>query len=746
MPDTSPLAQALSGRYVIERELGQGGMATVYLAEDVKHDRKVAVKVLRPELAAVLGAERFLNEIKVTANLQHPHILPLHDSGEAEGFVFYVMPYVEGESLRDKLSRETQLSIEESLKVTSEVADALGSAHRQGVVHRDIKPENILLSEGHALVADFGIALAMKSAGGERLTETGLSLGTPSYMSPEQIAGDREIDGRSDIYSLACVLYEMLAGEPPFTGPNAQAIVARHMTDPVPPITTVRSSVPQPVAAAITKALGKAPIDRFESAKAFVEALCAESADAEPEVKSIVVLPFENLSPDPDNAFFADGLTEEIIADLSKVRSLRVISRTSAMAFQGSTKTVPAIARELNVRHVLEGSVRRAGNSLRITAQLIDAENDAHMWAEKYSGTLEDVFDLQEQLSRQIVEVLQATLTEEADRRLGERPIPDLRALDCYLKAWQEMRSFTEEGVDQSIQLANEALDSCGDNALLYATLAMAYFQYYNAGVRMDEVTLRQADAFAARALEIDADLPQAYVAKGMVAYSRADFSSALVHCSRAVELDPNSEGLLFLGLICAYSGKAEVARQYSDRLVAVDPLSGFTFVNRGIIELVSGNFDSATAWFQRNLDAAPEDMLSLFWKAISTSYTGAHHEAGQLFTQVINAADAEILRECAGLWKAALLRDRGSVCQVATDWREQDKRDTEMSWYLMDCLAHVGEENDAMDWLETIIERGFCNHRFFSELDPFLAPLRGEVRFKELMERAREKQEAFAV
>jgi TolB-like protein len=264
------------------------------------------------------------------------------------------------------------------------------------VVHRDIKPENILLREGHAVVADFGIALAVKSAGGERLTATGLSLGTPAYMSPEQVAGDREIDGRSDIYSLACVLYEMLAGDPPFTASSPRAVLARHVTDPVPPITTVRSSVTQPVAAAIAKALGKAPADRFELAKAFAEALFAEAKQAEPQIKSIVVLPFENLSPDPDQEYFSDGLTEEVIADLSKVRSLRVISRSSAMTLKGSNKRIPEIAAELNVRYALEGSVRRAGNNLRITAQLIDATSDGHLWADKYTGKLDDVFDLQE--------------------------------------------------------------------------------------------------------------------------------------------------------------------------------------------------------------------------------------------------------------------------------------------------------------------------------------------------------------
>src|SRR5512141_2155051 len=233
MPTTlEQLSTALADRYRIERELGAGGMATVYLAHDLRHDRKVALKVLRPELSAILGAERFLHEIKTTANLQHPHILPLHDSGEADGLVYYVMPYVEGESLRDRLNREKQLPVEDAVRIAREVADALEYAHQHGIVHRDIKPENILLHGGHAMVADFGIALAAsRSDGGSRMTETGMSLGTPHYMAPEQAMGEREITPRADIYALGCVLYEMLAGEPPFMGPTAQAIIARVMTE-----------------------------------------------------------------------------------------------------------------------------------------------------------------------------------------------------------------------------------------------------------------------------------------------------------------------------------------------------------------------------------------------------------------------------------------------------------------------------------------------------------------------------------
>jgi serine/threonine protein kinase len=284
------LTSALASRYRLERELGRGGMATVYLAHDTKLDRKVAVKVLHPELAAVVGAERFLREIKVTAKLQHPHILPLHDSGRTGGhsggptgeFLYYVMPYVDEESLRDKLNREKQLSLDEAARITTAVASALDYAHRHDVIHRDIKPENILLHEGEVMVADFGIALALSAAGGERLTETGLSIGTPAYMSPEQISGDQQLDGRSDVYALACVVYEMLAGEPPFTGPSIQAVIARQVSDPVPPLATVRSGIGAGVVQGIAKALAKTPVDRFSSCEEFAAALAAARGEGEP--------------------------------------------------------------------------------------------------------------------------------------------------------------------------------------------------------------------------------------------------------------------------------------------------------------------------------------------------------------------------------------------------------------------------------------------------------------------------------
>ncbi|NIM50397.1 MAG: protein kinase, partial [Gemmatimonadales bacterium] len=391
------LEAALADRYHIERELGRGGMATVYLAEDLKHHRRVAVKVLKPELAAAIGPERFLREIEITGQLNHPHILPLLDSGEADGLLFYVMPYVEGESLADRLDREKQLPLEDALRITAEVADALGFAHSHNVLHRDIKPENILFEGGHAVVADFGLARAITAAGGERLTETGIAVGTPEYMSPEQVSAEREIDGRSDLYSLACVVYEMLAGEPPFTGPTTESVARQHLTAEPRSVATLRTAVPEEVSQALMKALAKAPADRFLTAEQFMEAVATPSTTPSAEPKTverrlrgvlvgalavvavvvataivlwlrstpaappgaerprIAVLPFENLGS-PEDEYFADGITEEITSRLVDVSGLHVVSRTSTVGYKNHGKPLRQVGEELKVDYVLEGT------------------------------------------------------------------------------------------------------------------------------------------------------------------------------------------------------------------------------------------------------------------------------------------------------------------------------------------------------------------------------------------------------
>jgi len=450
------LQAALASHYTIERELGRGGMAYVFLAQDVKHRRPVAMKVLRPEVAAVVGAERFLREVDVVARLTHPHILPLHDSGEAAGFLYYVMPFVEGESLRDRLRRERQLPLEDALQIAREVAGALSYAHSHDVVHRDIKPENILLEAAQAVVSDFGIARAISAAGGERLTETGLAVGTPAYMSPEQAMGEGLVDGRTDVYALGCVLYEMLAGEPPYTGATPQAIIARCLTEPVPPLHTLRETVPAAVERAIARALARVPADRFGSAAQFAEAL-AESlrevptarrrARAKPRVRGpappkvqpahigrLAVLPLENLSPNQEDDLFADGMTDALITTLAQIGALRVISRTSVMQYKRGRKPLPEIARELKVETVVEGTVLRSGNRVRIAAQLIHAPTDTHLWAKNYESDLRDILTVQGDVAQAIAREIQIKLTPQEQARFAQTRPVDPEAYEAFLK------------------------------------------------------------------------------------------------------------------------------------------------------------------------------------------------------------------------------------------------------------------------------------------------------------------------
>ena len=453
------LGAALAGRYTMSRELGAGGMATVYLARDLKHDRDVAIKVLHEDLAQSLGRERFLREIQLAARLSHPHILPLHDSGEAGGALFYVMPNVEGHSLRDRMTAVGRLPVAEAVRIAQEVAGALDYAHRHDVVHRDIKPENIMLQDGHALVADFGIGKAVSDVAGQTLTQVGMSVGTPAYMSPEQAVGEA-VDGRSDLYSLGCVLYEMLVGEPPFTGPNVQAVIAKRFVQTPADVTAMREGVPRPVARAVQQALARTPIDRLQTGADLLAALREVEAPVDaPRVsapaQSIAVLPFANLSPDPDNAYFGDGIAEDIINALSRVAGLHVAARTSAFSFKGKHEDLRVVGEKLHVATVLEGSVRKAGNRIRITAQLMAVADGYQLWSERYDRELVDVFAVQDEIAGAIAAKLKLTLaapesapvkatTAEVEayelvvrgRALSvQRGRPILAAIDCFARA-----------------------------------------------------------------------------------------------------------------------------------------------------------------------------------------------------------------------------------------------------------------------------------------------------------------------
>ena len=469
------LREALADRYVIDEEIGRGGMATVYGADDLRHGRRVAIKVLRPELAANLGTERFLREIGIAARLTHPHIVPLIDSGMADGMLYYVAQYVSGGSLRTRLKTDGALSIKDALRIAEEVGAGLDFAHRSGVVHRDVKPENILFTDGHAVLTDFGIARAPSFRTDFR-TDEGLVVGTPEYMSPEQAAGEANLTNASDVYSLACVIYEMLTGQPPFSGGPVQTIVARHVSEVPRSARVLRPEVPEGIVRALARALAKDPAERFTGVAAFITALEDDpTSRVAARMRSIAVLPFVNASPDPENEYLSDGITDELIDALSKVRGLRVASRTSVFGLKGKVQDVRAVGAILGASAVIEGTVRRAGDRLRISAQLSSTDDGSLLWSQRFDRTLEDVFALQDEIAHTIVDALRATTFADLSEPIPPRYIGNVNAYNLYLKGRYEWNKRTKEGVVAGIKYFQEALAEDPRYAPAYTGLADSY-------------------------------------------------------------------------------------------------------------------------------------------------------------------------------------------------------------------------------------------------------------------------------
>ncbi len=578
------VASALADRYRLGRELGAGGMATVYLAHDLKHDRDVAIKVLRDEVAASVGRDRFLREIQLAARLSHPHILPLFDSGDADGVLYYVMPVITGESLRDRLTRDRHIAVADAVRFAVEIAGALEHAHRADVVHRDVKPENILLQDGHALLADFGIGKAVDDAGAGTLTQMGMSVGTPAYMSPEQAVGE-EVDGRSDLYSLACVLYEMLVGEPPFTGPTVQAVIAKRFVQTPADVTALREGVSREIARALQRALSRVAIDRFDSAADFATALteiapvqATPHAKANAPDRSVAVLAFESVGGDADDEFFADGVTEEILTALAQHPELKVAGRASSFSFKGKTVDPRQVAEALGVRTLLEGSVRRSRDRVRITARLVDATDGYQLWSERYDRRLEDVFAVQDEIAAAITEKLRATLAVDVGAR-RQRTTASVEAYEAYLKG-RALLYRRGRYITAGLAQLEQALKHDPTYALAWAGVADTYslLAYYG--------QLRPADArdraFEAseQALRYGPDLAESHAARGLYELCFGwHWAKAEEHLAHARTLDPSYvQGSLWyaffvLGSLC---GEWPAAIALAEETVARDPLSAY--------------------------------------------------------------------------------------------------------------------------------------------------------------------------
>jgi eukaryotic-like serine/threonine-protein kinase len=601
-------------RYTLTSELGRGGMATVHRAHDTRHGRDVAVKVMLPSIAESVGAERFLREIKTAARLQHPHIVPVFDSGNADGQLFFVMPLIEGESLRARLQREGRLDVEEAVRIVREIADALEYAHSEGVVHRDVKPENILMSRGHALLADFGIARAARATENVALTQAGTSLGTPSYMSPELAAGETDVGPASDVYALGCILFELLTGSPPFTGNSYQAILVKRFTTDAPRVRSQRTDVPTAYDGAIAHALEREPARRIPTARAFADALATGVApraaavrDAVVGDRSIAVLPFDNLSPDPNDAYLADGLTEELIADLSRVKALRVIARNSSAAAHQRTKDLKEISRMLDVRYLLEGSVRRAGKQLRITAQLIDGATDAHLWAEKYGGTMDDVFEMQERISRSIVEELRARLThhEEADRGA---PVTDAETYELYLRA-KHMLGQSLMRMPEATPLLEEVMRRDPRFVPAYHALGAPLFLCAMFNYIEPKAAWEQIQSLADKALAVNPRSGPAHeLLAAVAAYRDWNWPEAKRLYERAAELEPGAGVDRFLyAFFLAFSGDVEGALRSARLGRRLDPLSFLGFLTESVMLAYAGDLDAALPLAERPIELDPQ-------------------------------------------------------------------------------------------------------------------------------------------
>jgi eukaryotic-like serine/threonine-protein kinase len=749
--DVQQLSDALADRYRVEGELGRGGMATVYLAEDLKHKRRVAVKVLHAEHSAAVGKERFLREITTAANLTHPHIVPVFDSGEADGRLYFVMPLIEGETLRARLEREGPLPVEEAIRLIRQVADGLEYAHGAGILHRDLKPENIMLSRGHAVLADFGVAgSTIGTTRQPRLTQTGTSLGTAAYMSPEQATGEREIGPSSDVYGLASVLFELLTGEAPFTGPTFESILVKRFTQEAPSCSSRRADTPPGCDAAVARALAREPGDRFATVRAFAEAIATPAtpilAHAAPAAtdRSIVVLPFANLSPDPDNEYFSDGLTEEIISDLSAVRALNVISRTSAMQLKGTTKDIRTLGRELGVRYVLEGGVRKAGDRLRITAQLIDARTDNHLWTEKFSGTMDDIFEVQERVSREIVNALNVTLTPAEDRRLADRPVRDARAYDLYLRARQTIRRYGPE-IDRGLAMVEEAIAIEGETPPLRGLRALAWVYMARSGWKMELHPLDLADRETQALLDIAPDAAYTQALAGFVACERGDQRAAVRALRLANEREPgNPDVLFFLGMALGAAGQAEAQVALGEEWLATDPLASPAWSLAGVARWFAGRIAEAPPFMERALELEPESVIIPWGLGCTYAMLGRIDEADLraewLMTHAPRMPHAPHLKSL-----VLSLQGRQDEARAILAGVDTAVLDGYQSWHLAESFAMAGAHEEALRLLDQAVERGNYPHDFFERHGPFFEPLRGSPEFARIVARAAQRKAEFA-
>ena len=729
------LQHTLGASYTLERELGGGGMSRVFVAEDTALGRSVVVKVLPPEMASGVSIERFKREITLAARLQHPHIVPLLSAGETGGLPYFTMPFVEGESLRARLARGEEVPLKAAVHLLREVASALAYAHRKGVIHRDIKPENDLITEQHAMVTDFGVAKAISAAthaDADGLTAVGVALGTPAYMAPEQVAGDPGTDHRADIYAFGVIAYELLAGRAPFAGRTAQALMAAHVLETPEAISSRRVGVPAELSALVMRCLEKSPDNRPQSAEDIlrrlddVPATHREQKDARP---SIAVLPMVNTSGDPENEHFSDGLTDELIGVFSKVDGITVTGRTSTFALKGKGLSVRAITDLLHVEHALEGSVRRAGDRLKVRVQLVNADGSV-IWSESYDRRLEDVFAVQEEIAQAVVRALEVKLV--AARGPLVRPATkDLTAYDLFLKGRYVRRGMAPDQMRLAIQYFERAVARDPSYARAYAWLSDTHWLQIVLASRPTSEEVPLAREYATAALALDSSLAEAYWAMAqLLAGFDWDRSAAERAFKRAIVLDPGFEEARHLyGIFLFHWSRIDEAEAELTRTLEIDPLLAAAHHTFGRLHLSMRRPDQAITHLREALTLEP--MFSL-----------AHSQLGHAYLQ--KGMSAEAITEFEAGARIGSASDKAHLAYgYARVGRHEDAKailanlvspgNYPPPFHMALAYVGLGDHNEAFRWLEQAREE-HAPWLITVNVDRAFDPLRVDSRFGDIV------------
>ena len=737
--------------YAILAHIGSGAMGDVYKAEDTRLHRFVAVKLMAQSLASDATLKRrFMQEARAASALDHPNVCTVHDIGEApDGRLFLVMTLYEGETLAARIGRGA-LPVDLATNIALQIAAGLSRAHEYGIVHRDIKPRNLFVTRpGSVKILDFGLA---KLRGDFSETAPGELLGTVCYMSPEQVACT-PVDLRTDIWSFGVVLYEMLAGRRPFDGEYSEAIFHSILREAPRPIDDVRSDIPPFLIELIERMLSKSPDARpqgcYEVTRALGHPRVAPAEDyratfrPQPQ-RSIMVIPFVSPAGDNETEYFGHGLADDITTKLSHVSALRVIAQSAAERVRAAGGDYQSVARELGVEHIVEGTVRRQGSALRVSANLTDARRGSILWAEQFNGTLEDIFSIQESISRSIAEALRIRFSPSEDSRLTENPMPDVEAYSYYLKAKQEFVRYAPGGLQRALNYIDAARTRIGDNVLLLAAAGQIYWQLVNSGSSLDRSYLGKARACAEGILEIDRQSPHGHRLQGMIKALEGDIRGAIALLEIAAARDPNdTDTLSVLGPLYGYIGRPQAGIPYVTRLLELDPVTPMYQAMPGFLAMMAGSFEEALAPLRGSFRLDPGNPLVGLCYGQCLGLNGQVSDANEMFDELQRNFPDTFLARLGQLYKCALLGNvhetsrwmTGEVEAIA-DW------DMYHSWNLAECFALLGDAETSLRWLTRATERGMLNYPLLSRLDPFLERLRGRPGFESLMTGVRQQWE----